>query len=190
MAAWTRLEPRDAAALMVGYTRPWWVGGGGAIDLFLGRQTREHADVDVTVLREDQEHVRRHLARWDLHVAHEGTLAPWRDERLELPVHTIWARRGDDAPWELELLLMETANGRWVFRRDPGITLPLDRIGLERDGIPYLAPEIPLLYKAKEPREQDEADLRLSSTSCHPSDGIGFRARCGRRIPRTRGSTA
>jgi hypothetical protein len=37
---------------------------------------------------------------------------------------------------------------------------PLSTIGLRTvDGIPYLAPEIQLLYKAKEPRSKDEADF-------------------------------
>lgn len=159
MISWKSLEPRDAAELMRGYERPWWIGGGWAIDLFLGRTTREHADVDVVVLRDDQELVRQHLRGWDLQVAHEGTLTPWRGQRLELPVHTIWARPSAESVWELELLLMETTPERWHFRRDPRISLELDRVGLERDGIPYLVPEILLLYKSKGPRERDEQDL-------------------------------
>ncbi len=40
------------------------------------------------------------------------------------------------------------------------ILLPLATIGRRTDdGIPYLAPEIQLLYKAKQPRPKDEADL-------------------------------
>ena len=136
-----------------------WLDGGWGVDALLGEQTREHDDVDLVVPRDDQGAVRRHFAGWDLHLAHDGKLTPWNGERLELPVHTIWARRDADAPWELEILLMEAARGRWLFRRDPGITLPLERVGLERDGIPYLAPEVPLLYKAKEPRERDAADF-------------------------------
>lgn len=101
---WRPLTPADAAGLMRGYGRRWWVGGGWAIDLFLGRTTPPHDDVDVVVLRDEQQLVHG-------------------------------------------------------FRRDPRITLELDRVGLVRDGIPYLAPEIPLLYKSKEPRERDEADL-------------------------------
>jgi hypothetical protein len=57
------------------------------------------------------------------------------------------------------LFLMESDGSRWQFRRDPSITLELARVGLERDGVPYLAPEIALLYKAKEPRSHDEADF-------------------------------
>lgn len=33
---------------------PWAICGGWAIDLWLDRPVREHADVDVAVFREDQ----------------------------------------------------------------------------------------------------------------------------------------
>jgi len=168
---WRALEPRDALELMRGYDGPWWVGDGWALDLFLGRTTREHADLDVVVLRDDQERVCDHFAGWDLQVAHGGELRPWRGERLELPLHNLWARR-TEGPWELELLLMESNGHEWRFRRDERVTLPLAQVGMERDGIPHLAPEIPLLYKAKEPRPSDEADFRRGS------DGASAGAAC------------
>jgi hypothetical protein len=144
---------------MRGYDRPWWIGGGWAIDLFLGRETREHRDIDVVLFRDDQEHARRYFAEWELQVAHEGALTTWHGARLDLPVHTVWARSSPSARWELELFLIESDGSRWHFRRDPKVTLELDRVGLERDGIPFLAPEVALLYKAKERRAHDEADF-------------------------------
>jgi aminoglycoside-2''-adenylyltransferase len=156
---WRRVEPHEAARLMRGYGRPWWIGGGWALDLFLGRETREHGDLDVVLFRADQKHAYAYFEGWDLRVAHKGTFTPWRGERLELPVHTVWARSSPEGLWELELFLMESDGSRWQFRRDPSITLELERLGLERDGVPYLAPEIALLYKAKEPRPHDEADF-------------------------------
>jgi hypothetical protein len=76
-------------------------------------------------------------------------------------VHTVWARPATGALWELELFLMESDGSRWQFRRDPRVTLELERVGLERGGVPYLAPEIALLYKAKQPRAHDEADFEV-----------------------------
>jgi hypothetical protein len=156
---WRALEPHDALELMRGYDRPWWVGGGWALDLFLGERKRDHEDLDVVVLRRDQDAVRAHLAGWDLQVAHSGELSPWTGERIDPPRHTLWARSDATGPWELELVLVETERGLWRFRRDPSVTMPLERVGIERDGIPFLAPEIALLYKAKESRERDEADF-------------------------------
>jgi hypothetical protein len=54
-------------------------------------------------------------------------------------------------PWE---------GDTWVFRRDPRIRLPRDRvIACTSDGIPYARPEIALLYKAKSARPKDDADF-------------------------------
>lgn len=167
MTAWRALEPRDAIELMRGYDGPWWVGGGWALDLFLGRRTRVHADLDVVVPRDDQRRLRDHFAGWDIQVAAGDELRPWQGERVELPLHDLWARRSA-GPWELELLLMESDGRAWRFRRDQRVTLPLERVGMERSGIPHLAPEIPLLYKAKEPRASDEADFAEVVTELPP----------------------
>lgn len=150
---------------MEGFRRPWWVAGGWAIDLFLGRVTREHGDLDVAVLRRDQADLFHHLRGWDLRVAHGGRLDPWRGTRLELPFHVIWGRRADEpppasveefarAPSFVEFVLQESSGRNWVFRRDPAITMRLDGIGLlTPDGIPFLHPEIVLLFKAKRAEE-------------------------------------
>jgi hypothetical protein len=49
----------------------------------------------------------------------------------------------------------------WICRRDQRIRRPyVEIIQRTLDGIPYLAPEIVLLFKAKNPRDKDEADFR------------------------------
>ncbi|MCL4541605.1 MAG: hypothetical protein M1396_04620 [Chloroflexi bacterium] len=45
---------RPVATLLTDFDRPWFIAGGWAIDLFLGRQTRAHKDVEIAVLRQDQ----------------------------------------------------------------------------------------------------------------------------------------
>jgi hypothetical protein len=48
----------------------------------------------------------------------------------------------------------------WICRRDETIRLPYsDIIQHSRDGIPYLVPELVLLFKAKNPRSKDQADF-------------------------------
>ena len=59
-------EMRKVADVFGGYARPWFIAGGWASDLFLGRVTREHEDVDVAVLRPDQFALREHLRAWDV----------------------------------------------------------------------------------------------------------------------------
>jgi hypothetical protein len=57
-------------------------------------------------------------------------------------------------------MLDESDGERWVFRRQPKIRRPL-ALAVRRnfDGIPYLAPEIQLLYKAHPVRARDQADF-------------------------------
>ena len=160
--AWEPLEPAELARLLFGLRTPWWICGGWALDLFLGRDTRRHDDLDVALLRRDQQVLFRHLGGWDLRYATpHHTLELWDGEHLEPPIHGIWARRssGATAPWTCEFLLNEHTDLDWIFRRNEGVTRSLDEVGAERDGVPFLRPEIVLLYKAGEPSPKDEADF-------------------------------
>ena len=51
--AWRAWHPDEAAHLLAGTEVPWAVAGGWAIDLHLGRQTREHGDLEVAIPRAD-----------------------------------------------------------------------------------------------------------------------------------------
>ena len=152
-------EPRRVARVMEGFPRAWFVAGGWAIDLFLGRETRAHEDDEIAILRADQEEIRRHLAGWTFEKVVSGVREPWREgEELEPPIHEIHARSpGGEI---LEILLNEAAGDLWRFRRNLDVARPLLELGLRSaDGIPFLAPEVVLLYKAKAPRPCDEQDL-------------------------------
>jgi hypothetical protein len=171
---WEPLAPADAASLLADFDAPWWIGGGWAIDLFLGRTTREHADLDFVVLRDHQQAVRAALPGWDLQLAHGGVLTPWPEgEDLPADVHGVWARPDAGGPWQVEFVFDEREGDDWVFRRDEQITMPLGHLGkITADGTPYLVPEVVLLYKAKDVRERDEHDFEAAL----PKLGIG--ARC------------
>jgi hypothetical protein len=176
------------AALMAGFERPWAFCGGWAIDLFLGRITREHKDVDILVFRRDQLAVQSYLRDrgWTLEVAHDGVLTPWTEgEFTELPRHGIWCRNPAHAPDFLEVLLNETDGDRFLFRRDRSIELPLDRTILRtRSGLPVLAPEIVLLYKSAHPDiEENAADFRTAVAVLGSEQRAWLRAALGRMRP-------
>ena len=158
---WEPLGLDEALALMDGFPGPWWVVAGWAIELHAGRSVREHRDVDLLVLRDDQQAIRTQLPGWDLEVAHDGRLEPWPEgTAIERPRSGLWARSDARGPWQLQFLLAESEDGTWWFRRDPAIRLPLEEIGLRTaQGIPYLRPELVLLFKSRAPRERDELDL-------------------------------
>jgi hypothetical protein len=148
----------SVATVMRNYSRPWWVAGGWAVDLFLGEVTRPHTDIDVAVLRRDQEELLRFLGGWQLSKAVDGTLHPWASgEHLELPVHEIHARRNGT---RLEFLLNEAAADQWLFRRNRTVSMPLGQLTTtSAAGIPSLCPEVVLLYKAKAPTDRDRVDF-------------------------------
>lgn len=64
-----------------------------------------------------------------------------------------------------------------LFRRDHDVRLPIADIDLRSaNGIPYLAPEVVLLYKAKQQREHDELDLAAALPLLSPRQRGWLRA--------------
>lgn len=167
------MAPAEVAELFASLQVPWWIAGGWATDLFLGRQTREHGDTDVAVFRDHQADVRGALGGWDPHTAAGGELEPWAGGHwIEAPVHCVWVRRGPGEPWLFELLFEERRDGDWQFRRSSQVTLPISELGaVTSEGIPYLRPEIALLYRAGELSAEAEADFE----AVVPKLGIGPR---------------
>ena len=148
---------------------PFWFSGGWAIDLHLGRVTREHHDVDVLILRRDHLELHKALKQFSLKkiiphpegMPNRGTIVEWpKGERLELPAHQINAYRAGEPEPAFQVMLAESLGDDWVFRRNSEIRMPLARMGFyPLWGLPYLAPEIVLLFKAKHLEERDRIDF-------------------------------
>ncbi|MEU6815849.1 amino acid transporter [Streptomyces sp. NPDC046860] len=164
---WVPDRPEELATIFAKADFPWWVAGGYAIELAVGRELRPHGDLDVMVLRRDQARVRDLLADWDLYVADppgQGKLRPWiPGEALQPPLHDIWCRRTPETPWSVQLMLDEVEGTQWVSRRAPEVRRPIDMLGRTNEtGVPYLAPEVQLFYKAKATRDKDETDFEAA----------------------------
>lgn len=162
---WEPMSLADAVHLLAPLRTPWWIAGGYAVELAVGRAFRDHGDIDVLLLRRDQLAVQRILPDGQWWAADPpGTLRPWLPgEILPQEVHDIWCRPGTGAPWRVQFMLDDAEDGDWVFRRDPRIRLPLERLGrVSGDGVPYLAPEVQLLYKARSRRPKDDQDFEAA----------------------------
>lgn len=158
---WAPMSIVEAGARFEPARIDWWIAGGHAIDLFLGWESRPHADLDVEMFRTDSSHLFDLFNGWDLHVVSEGWSRPWSDPAdLDESVFGVWIRPEPIAPWQIEVLLADGDRGEWRFRRDPSITLTgRDLIAETAGGIPFGAPEVQLLYKSLRRRAKDDVDL-------------------------------
>jgi hypothetical protein len=162
-------EPVHAVgSLLSGLTVPWWITGGWAIDLAAGQVTRDHADVNVMMLERD-EHALRGLTRAGIHIqliADGQPPGPWPAGRRltagpapgpKPPATGPGRRAGDrlivrgaDLPLPAEVVPDSAVGAFWVYRRGARIWWrPLADITRYRQGIPFLAPEVVLLIKAR-----------------------------------------
>jgi len=156
---WRPFTPREVAELFDGAGFPWWIAGGWAAEAS-GAPARTHGDTDIAVLYDDLPAVRAWLSAFHLWEAHAGSLRPLLPgDELRPGRGGLWVRRNAESPWVCDLLLTPSRGGRWLFKRDERVSLPLDQVGWTIDGIPYLRPSVVLLLKAKPVRDKDQQDF-------------------------------
>lgn len=149
----------------------WWIGGGWATDLFLGRVTRDHGDVDLLVLDRDQERLREMWLEGSLERWHKGELVDWPEvDRLVAGPDLLRPTGGLVGGWKVELMITMTRGDSWVFHRGhQSIERPIAELGLVGAlGLPYLAPEISLRTRALHRRETDDLDFRRVAPAMSP----------------------
>jgi hypothetical protein len=141
------------ARVMRGYRHPWFVSGGWAIDLFVGRVTREHTDIEVGAFFPHQDALRRHLRDWELARIRDDAWEPWADgDTIELPEFQIQARSSRRSPHVFDLFLNPLDGGEGLSRRHRDLRRAAKDIAARTVGcggvphdVPYLVPEVQLL---------------------------------------------
>jgi 2-amino-4-hydroxy-6-hydroxymethyldihydropteridine diphosphokinase len=154
------VRPADAAAWFESFPGWWAIAGGWAIELFVGLPVRPHDDLEVAVARDDAPLLFEQLKGWELFFPSPARFLPYRGGPLPDDEHQLWCRPSPEAPWTLEVLFEDVADGLLRYRRDRSVTVPLEEATLRtEDGIPYVAPQLQLLYKARARRAKDEVDF-------------------------------
>lgn len=158
---WCAWSPKELAQRLSGVGQPWCVVGGWALDLWHGVKTRPHEDIEFTVLRNDLTVFRDALPGFRFHAVDSGEVRPLdADEAPPADIAQVWCEDIASGCWRADMMLEEGTQETWVYKRDPSIRRPRrEMVQFTEEGIPYLAPEAVLLFKAKYRRDKDEADF-------------------------------
>lgn len=147
----------------------WWLAGGHALETHLAttghpQSWRSHDDTDIGICRLDAPRLLQVLPGWDIHVAAGGVLTPWNGDPLDpngsdQAGNNLWCRQTPTAAWALDILIGDGDEHDWIYRRDRSVRRPWEETVLSTsEGLPYLAPEVQLLFKSKTIRPKDTLD--------------------------------
>ncbi|KOV83255.1 hypothetical protein [Nocardia sp. NRRL S-836] len=153
-------RPEEAALRLAGVRTPWYVAAGWALDLFRGAQSRPHGDLEIAVPAAGFPEVRALFPDHVFDVASSGRVWFAAGDETLASTHQTWLRDPVTDRYLCDVFREPHDGGTWICRRDETLRLPYDVI-IERtpDGIPYLVPELVLLFKAKATRPKDEQDF-------------------------------
>ncbi len=140
----------------------WILAGGFALELYCGTNYRPHEDIDIIIKRSNQKRLIQYFDLDQLFIAYRGNLTPFStDEFYKKPIQDIWVLSEDGQNWCLQIMLVDEAEGNWIYKRNSKIQLPFEVIYFEREGIKALKPEIQFLYKSKNIRAKDQLDFEM-----------------------------
>lgn len=161
LGPWEPIAVDEAIELFRPAAFRWWLSGGHALEAHLGRSWRGHDDTDIGISRSDAPRLLDVLGGWDIHVGAAGVLTPWAGDRLDpaRSQNNLWCRPTPDSAWMIDVTVGDGDERQWIYRRDARIRRPWDRALLSTaGGVPYLAPELQLLFKSANVRPKDELD--------------------------------
>lgn len=175
--------------VMQGLRAPWAICGGMAVDLYLGRATRPHGDVDLCVVEDDRAQVLRHVLDRGWHVCEfrgNGKVRPLDAQSVsergrnlmclqpEGGAVRFWPCDEEGLLWHeflqedmrvlnyFECLFSERSGDELIPAGLAGARRAMDKAILRREGVPFLAPEIVLAYKALRAQEaKHQADFAV-----------------------------
>jgi Aminoglycoside-2''-adenylyltransferase len=149
----------------------YWIAGGWAVDLFLGRQTRAHDDIEVAIARDDQQRLWRLGGIERIDFLEDGSTKPWQGQRLSLPIHQLQCSFATGAT--LEVLLNEFDGDDWLYRREPRVRRSRDVLMSHSGG--HLPVEIVLLFKSKALRQKDQLDFENTRSATNETQKAWLR---------------
>lgn len=181
----------QANRLLTGQGFMYAICGGQAIDLFLGYTSRTHGDIDILAFWPERDRViaymqsrgytvfepigggQAHLVsdiadqrqvKRNIFCIAEGCELVRLAPAGERGIYNIdFLRGGQPSLRFVEFLFNHKTDTHFLYARDHSIIRELDRAILQRGGVPYLSPELCLLYKSTDTaREGYQQDFELA----------------------------
>jgi hypothetical protein len=160
-ARWrSRWTPAEVARRLEGIPTPWYVAGGWAVDLFLGEETREHGDTEIGIPAGRFPEVRERLDGYAFDAVGDGRIHEDAAPDVLESMYQTWVRDPATGDYLVDVFREPHDGDTWLCRHDRTVRLPYAEVVRRTpDGIPYLAPELALLFKSKAVRPKDQADF-------------------------------
>jgi hypothetical protein len=158
-SVWQAWHPREVAERLRDVEWPWGIAGGWALDEFLGRETRPHDDLEIAIPARRFRACQDRFDECEFHVIADGLRWPPDQPALDRTYQT-WLFDPGPSVYRLDVFREPHDGDTWICRRAPDIRLPYAQVfETAAAGIPFLRPEIVLLFKAKQARPKDVDDL-------------------------------
>ncbi|KAA0021062.1 hypothetical protein [Antrihabitans cavernicola] len=155
---WDAWTPSEVAQRLSNVTAPWCVAAGWALELFSDRAARVHSDLEIAVPSSQFDQIVAAFSGFEWDVAGNGRIWPLPEGMADH--FQTWLRQPATGRYRVDVFREPHVGSRWVCRRGTSITLPYEDLILRTDdGIPYVIPEVVLLFKAKHLRSKDQADF-------------------------------
>ncbi|MEV8022050.1 hypothetical protein AB0O76_38175 [Streptomyces sp. NPDC086554] len=153
-------RPEQVAERLDGVGTSWCVAAGWALDLFRGEQSRPHGDLEIAVPAAGFPEIQNRFPEYVFDAVGSGRVWPEAGADVLAATHQTWLRDPASGQFLFDVFREPHEGGTWICRRDEKLRLPYGAI-TERtqDGVPYLVPELVLLFKAKAQRPKDQADF-------------------------------
>ena len=193
----------EVNVLLKGQDFSYAICGGFALDLFLGYESRVHGDIDVLAFWEDREAIityMQHKGFLVYEMLGGGKVHRITDIQMQEKLRKnifcctedcelvrLYDTEEQDVFWldfqhtglsklnYIEFLFNEKTEKEFVYVRDSRVKRELDKAVLEKNGVPYLAPELCLLFKSTDiEREGYQQDYELTVERLSPEQRAWF----------------
>lgn len=162
---WDAWDPQTMAELLDQVRARWFVVGGWALDLFQGRQTREHEDLEIATPMWDFDLIRDRLSAYEFFVpGREGFWPVDGAGEAYFEYQQTMVRDPSSGKWRVDVMRIPDDGANWICSLDRSIHYPYDdAVAHTSDGVPYLRPEKVLLFKGLQTRPKDQSDFEVAA---------------------------